>query len=133
MGSVGRLFGDNILAGRIISTLAFLSLTGAIWLAARRMGCGIRAASFAALPLSAYLLALTDYVGMNDPQLLGHALSTVAMIFLLGEPRSERAIFWAARLLSLAFFTKHNLIALPLALVLWPAQRCDLRYGALSS
>jgi len=56
---------------------------------------------------------------MNDPQLLGHALSTVGMIFLLGEPRSERGIFWAALLLSLAFFTKHNLIALPLALVLW--------------
>jgi hypothetical protein len=117
--TVGTLFGDNILAGRVISILAFLLIAVGIWLAARRMGCGSRGASFAALLFSTYLIGITDYVGMNNPQLIGHALGMWGMILLLREPRDEHAIFWAALLLSLAFFVKHNLIAQPLVLVLW--------------
>jgi Dolichyl-phosphate-mannose-protein mannosyltransferase len=119
VGTVGTLLGDNILAGRVISILAFLSIAVGIWLAARRMGCGSRGASFAALLLSTYLIAVTDYVGLNDPQLIGHAVGMWGMILLLREPRTEPAIFWAALLLSLAFFVKHNLITQPLVLVLW--------------
>jgi len=119
VGTSGTLFGDNILAGRIVSILAFLFIAGSIWLAARRMGCGSRGASFAALLLGTYLIAFTDYVGMNDPQLIGQALGMGGMILLLREPRGDHAIFWAALLLSLAFFVKQNLIAQPLVLVLW--------------
>ena len=121
VGAVGRLLGDNILAGRLISLVAFAFTLGAVWVAARRMGCGNHGAIFAALLLSAYLLAFTDYVGMNDPQLIGNALGTWGMVILLREPRREGSIFWTAVLLSLAFFVKHNLIVQPLVLVLWLA------------
>ena len=93
VGAVGRLLGDNIFAGRLISLVAFASTLGAVWLAARRMGCGNHGAIFAALSLSAYLLAFTDYVGMNDPQLIGNALGTWGMVILLREPRRQGSIF----------------------------------------
>jgi hypothetical protein len=119
VGAVGNLLGDNIVAGRIISAVAFLVLAGTVWLAARRMNCGNRAAVFAAVLLGAYLIAFSGYVGVNDPQLLGQAFSTGGMVLLLREPRSRQAIFWAALLLSVAFFVRHDLIVLPIVLTLW--------------
>jgi hypothetical protein len=119
VGAVGTLLGDHILAGRIISVLAFLVLTGTVWLAARRMNCGNRAASFGAVLLGAYLIVFSDRVGVDEPQLMGQAFSTGGMVLLLREPRSRQAIFWAALLLSVAFFVKHNLIVLPIVLTLW--------------
>jgi Dolichyl-phosphate-mannose-protein mannosyltransferase len=121
IGTVGTLLGDNILAGRSISILAFLLLAGTIWLAARRMGCGNRRALFGTLLLSTYLIGFTNFVGMNDPQLIGHVFGMTGMILLLREPRSNSAIFSAALLLSLAFFVKHNLIIQPLVLLMWLA------------
>ncbi len=118
-GAVGTLLGDNILAGRIISVLAFLVLAGTVWLAARRMNCGNRAASFAAVLLGSYLIAFSEYVGLSYAQLIGQVFGMGGMILLLREPRSHQAIFWAALLLSVAFFVKHDLIVLPIVLTLW--------------
>jgi hypothetical protein len=119
VGGVGTLLGDDIFAGRIISVLAFLVLVGAVWLAAHQMNCGNRTASFAAVLFGSYMIVFSDHVGINQPQLLGQACSMSGMIPLLREPRSRRAIFLAALLLSVAFFVKHNLIVLPIALTLW--------------
>ena len=117
-----QLLGDDIFAGRLISLVPCLHLRGS-FASARRMGWETTAP---ALSLSAYLLAFTDYVGMNDPQLIGNALGTWGMVDPTAGASTSRIDFWTAVLLSLAFFVKHNLIVQPLVLVLWLALS-DLR------
>jgi hypothetical protein len=51
----------------------------------------------------------TDYLGMNDPQLLGQAFATTGLaLYLGGRPG------WAAVLLAASVLTKHNLVLVPL-------------------
>jgi hypothetical protein len=119
VGALGRLIGDNIVAGRIISLSSFLILCGLVALAVRRMNGSWRAADFAALFLAAVFFIGSDYVGMNDPQLLGHALQLAALLLVLREPRGWGATLMAAALFVAGSFVKHNLVALPVASILW--------------
>lgn len=121
VGALGSLIGDHIVAGRIISLLATLVTGAGIALSARRMKMDITCALFAALLFVAGLLVFTDYVGMDDPQLLGHAVAMMGLVILLNEPRSLDAVAGAALLMTIALFIKHNLVALPVALALWLA------------
>jgi hypothetical protein len=118
IGALGILVGDNIVAGRILSLLATLGLAAGIYITARRMKSGVEPALFAALMFVAGLLIFTDYVGMDDPQLLGHAVAIGGLLLVLREPRTITVIA-AALLMTLAFFIKHNLVALPVALTIW--------------
>ncbi|HSZ74807.1 MAG TPA: 6-pyruvoyl-tetrahydropterin synthase-related protein [Rhizomicrobium sp.] len=119
VGALGRILGDNIIAGRIISLLAFPGIAFGIFVAVRSMRCGRSEALFSALLFAACLLVTSDYVGMDDPQLLGHAIGIAGFILLLREPRNRRSITASALLFTLAGFAKHNLIVQPLAMVLW--------------
>ncbi len=119
-GAFGRLVGDNIVAGRILSLVACLAMAYVVVLVVKRRG-GWPEAAFAALFLIAALLLHSDYVGMSDPQLFGHAIQLTALLILLSRPRGTVSIGAAALLLVIGFFFKHNLIALPLALTLWLA------------
>jgi hypothetical protein len=83
------------------------------------MGCSRPQALFAALLFVAALLLTSDYVGMDDPQLLGHAVSIWALVVVLPSPGSPRKLVVAALIFTLAFFIKHNLILLPLSLAAW--------------
>jgi hypothetical protein len=121
VGGLGLLIGDNIVAGRILSLIATFAVASGIILSARRMKVDIGCAAFASLLFVAGLLVFTDYVGMDDPQLLGHALAMAGLVVLLKEPRSLRAVMGAALLMTIAGFIKQNLIALPAALALWLA------------
>ncbi|HTT97668.1 MAG TPA: glycosyltransferase family 39 protein [Rhizomicrobium sp.] len=121
VGALGSLIGDNIVAARILSLLATLAIAAGIYLAARRMKSSVAPAVFAALAFVAGLLIFTDYVGMDDPQLLGHAVAMGGLLLLVDERRTPARLVTAALLMSLAFFIKHNLVALPLALTLWLA------------
>ena len=51
---------------------------------------------------------------MDDPQLLGHALQLAALLLLLRERPMVSALLFAVSL-----FIKHNLLAMPLASVVW--------------
>jgi hypothetical protein len=114
VGALGRLMRSNIVAGRFVSFFAFLFLM--IWIvrAARRMGCRVVDAETACMFFAAWLLFGSDYVGMNDPQLLGHAIQVGALLLILrGQDLG------AAFLFAMGIFVKHNLVALPLAVALW--------------
>lgn len=119
VGGVARLTGDAIVAGRAVALLAFFAVVAAIEGAARRMGCGRVEAAFAALLFAAQLMLTTDYVGMDDPQLLGHAVAMGGLLIALREPRTPRDMVFAAALFVVAFFVKHNLVVLPAAVALW--------------
>ena len=113
------LFGDPVLAGRLLSLLSFLGICVEIALLARRASGSWRHGLFAGLLFAALLgAAFGDYIGMNDPQLLAHAL-VLGGALLVTSGRSPARIATAALLMSLGGLVKHNLIALPLAITAW--------------
>jgi hypothetical protein len=114
VGALSRLTGDAVIAGRILALLSFLATCGGIALVLRQMGCGAHGRLFAVLFFAATLLIASDYVGMDDPQLLGHALQLAALLLLLRGKILTAALIFAASL-----FIKHNLLALPLAATAW--------------
>lgn len=119
VGALGLVTHDNILAGRIVSLAAFL-LTGAgIAASARALGAGRMAGLWGALFFLVILSFDTSYAGMNDPQLLGHALGVAGLWVALARPQGTAAMALAALLFSLSVFTKHSLVVLPASLFLW--------------
>ena len=112
--AVIRHGGDPVIAGRWISLAAFFGTGAGIAAVLRAMECSWRGIALAVLFFAAVLLIASDYVGMNDPQLLGHALQIAALFLLL----RERPIL-SALLFAVSLFVKHNLLALPLASAAW--------------
>ncbi len=121
VGALGRALGDMIIAGRLISLVAFLAVMGAIAASLRLMACSAREAGFGALAFAACLFVNSNYVGMDDPQLLGHAVAMAGLLFALRRPRDFLSLACAALLFTLAIFIKHNLVVLPLAVAVWLA------------
>jgi hypothetical protein len=119
VGILGIVTGDGIVAGRIVSLISFLAVAGGIALLARRFGYGRLEALFASLLFAGFLLLNSDYVGMDDPQLLGHALQICALLLLISGPVSSSRELASAALFVAALFVKHNLVALPLACIIW--------------
>jgi len=119
IGEVARITGDAIVAGRLVSLLALGVLSFGIAHVVRLMGCATAKALFAALLFVACLLLTSDYVGMDDPQLLGHAIAIWGLVAVLRGPDSSRSMVFAALIFTVAFFIKHNLIILPSALAFW--------------
>ncbi|MEI9995854.1 MAG: glycosyltransferase family 39 protein [Rhizomicrobium sp.] len=121
VGAVAKLTGDAIVAGRLVALAALCVVGLGIGTVARQMGCSRLEAGFAALLFAAGIMATTDYAGMDDPQMLGHAIAIGGLAIALREPRTPRAMVGAALLFTLAFFIKHNLVVLPAALACWLA------------
>ncbi len=121
VGALGGVLGDNIVAGRVVSLLSLGAVALGIFAIARRMDCKRAPAAFAALWFVGGMLAFTDYVGMDDPQLLAHAIAIAGVLLLLREPRDTLRIVAAALLFVLAAFVKHNVVALALAATAWLA------------
>ena len=116
VGAFAKLLGDGIIAGRVISLLAFACVTAGVFQAARAMKSCTGGALLGALLFAAWLIVGSDYVGMDDPQLIGHALQIAALLLVLKKSPNDIA---AAVLFALALFVKHNLLAMPVAAGLW--------------
>jgi hypothetical protein len=78
------------------------------------MGCGARACLCAAIFFAALLLVGSDYVAMDDPQLLGHAVQLAGLLLLM-----RGRVLPAAVVFALSLFVKHNLLVLPLTATAW--------------
>ncbi|HEY2008057.1 MAG TPA: hypothetical protein VGH23_03645 [Rhizomicrobium sp.] len=114
IGILARHGGDAIVTGRWVSLAAYLAVASGIAAVLRRMECRSRAVFLGTLFFAALLLVTSDYVGMDDPQLLGHAVQLIALLLVLHEH-----VMLAAALFAASLFIKHNLLALPLAAGLW--------------
>jgi hypothetical protein len=131
-----RLFGDAIVAGRVVSLVAFACWAAILFAAARRMRCSPAESLFGAVLFVAYTLAFSAYVGIDDPEFLAHAVQGVGLVLLLrdlrsGERRGRKAesvldvpltrgrILAVAACFAAGVFVKHNAIALPLAATAW--------------
>lgn len=115
VGLVGWVVGDAIVAGRIGSLLAVAAIMAMMAALARRNGAAKSVAALPGLWFLAGLLVTTDYVGMDDPQLLAQAVSLAGLVVLTGRGR----VALAAALFVAAFFVKHAVVALPAAALVW--------------
>ncbi len=116
IAAAGKAGADLIVAGRIVSLLSALVASWAIFAIARRMTATKVEALFAVTLFLAKLLATSTYVGIDDPQMLGHALGCLGFLAAIGP---NRRLWVSALLLTLALFVKHMLVIQPLALMAW--------------
>lgn len=124
VGIVGRLLGDMIFAGRLIAILALIVTAWNIGRAARRIAISRGIEATAAGWISALLFTAAmgayyfGYVGMNDPQMLAHALMTTALVSAMRDDRSWRHMAALCALMLAAGLVKHSLLAFPAALLM---------------
>ena len=123
MGGVVRLGCDAIIAGRILSCLSVIVtaclIAQIIWTLTGKLSAAF---ALSALFLATVNTAFYGYFGMNDPQWMAQALMLGGLCVLLGRGGSDLVVgrlFLSACLVVLGGFTKHNLVALPLAMELW--------------
>ncbi len=135
VGLAGRLAGDNIIAGRLISL-------GAIFVIALNIGWIVRSLGGARGPalLAGILFVATmgksfaGYTAMDDPQLLAQAVMSFGFALFCAAPRRLSCLAAAAAIMVAAGFIKHNIVAMPLAVTLWLLQfdrRLLLRWIAI--
>ena len=120
VGLVGRLVGDPVLAGRLLSLIAMVAIATAIALSVRRLGgsrvaARISAAFFVATISRFYV----SYAGMNEPQLLSEAIMAFGFLGFLIARSNDRGYGGPVLVMALAGFVKHNIIAMPLTAFLW--------------
>jgi hypothetical protein len=137
---IGQALGDHMIAGRLVAFVSLLVWIVLVAIAARRLRCSWASAAFGALVLAAGLFVFSDfYVGVNDPQMLGHALQALGLVLLLSPRRTTGLLAACAVLFAAGVFVKNNLIALPLAAVVWlwfddpPGARRLIVFGAATA
>ncbi len=115
VGALGKVVGDPVLAGRLVSLAALAAIAGACGAIVRSAGGG-RWERWLAIATCVLLFAAfaVDYLGMNDPQLLGQAFATWALAVHLGGAPSARRTLLAAGLVAVSVLIKHNLVLVPL-------------------
>lgn len=115
VGAIGQVIGDPVLAGRLVSLAALVAIAWASGSIVRAAGGGKweRLLTIATCVLLFAAFA-TDYLGMDDPQLLGQSLATTALAVYLGGAPSARRTILTALLVTVSVMTKHNLMLVPL-------------------
>lgn len=119
IGGLGSLTGDNIFAGRLLGLISFISIGISIAVIVHMLGGGAAVPIFSCLLFLGYMGAYhADYVGVNDPQMLAHAIMMLALIFFVAGTHSRLFLLLSLLLVLTAGLVKHTLIALPLAMTL---------------
>jgi len=120
VGAFGRLCGDPVLAGRLLSLLAVGVVALLIGGLVVRLTGGRAVGACAGACFLALLAAFPGgRIGLNDPQLLAHAVM-LAGLWLVWRPAPGFVALLAGALLMVAAgLIKHNLIAVPLAVTFW--------------
>jgi hypothetical protein len=128
--AVGYLTGSLLTAGRAVSLFSFVAVAALVFKTVQVTTTSKLAGVIASLFWMALVSRIADaYVGMNDPQMLGHLFSTGALyLFCRWQPRLEGTRIWIVSLLCVVgIFTKHSLLAVPVALglALLVSGRCN--------
>ncbi len=122
VGLAGRLIGDNVIAGRVISLLSVLVIGANIAWIVRNLGGEKTPAIFAGVLFVAIMAkGFPDYVAMNDPQLLAQAVMSFGFVIFSARPGRAENVAAAAAVMVAAGFIKHNILGMPLAATLWLA------------
>jgi hypothetical protein len=120
MGALGAVFGDPLVAGRVVALVSLVVVALCVgWIAATLAACRAIGALAAVLALALVTVFYDQYVAMNDPQSFGHALQFLGLALFVRRPDHARARFGSLLLVVLGGTVKHNLVAVPLAMVVW--------------
>jgi hypothetical protein len=124
VGLLGKVVGDNIIAGRAVALAGMLIVAGNVYFWLRAAGSGARVAWLGAGLFAAFAVTYArSYAGMDDPQWLAHAIMTTGLVVLWRGNASARAIALGALLIQAGGWTKHLLIPLPIAITWWLLRR----------
>ena len=121
VGALAELTGvDALYVGRAMSLLAVTALGGLIAMVIAELGGGIAGAAVGGVWFVAVMArSFTRFVGMNDPQLVGHALMVAALAwFLARDARGKSAVPPFLAMAAVGFY-KHNIVAVPVTALLW--------------
>jgi hypothetical protein len=120
----GNVFGDALYVGRVLSIIAVVALSGLIAAVVRQFGGGAAGAAVGGLWFVAVMSrSFTRFVGMDDPQLVGHALMMGALAWFLDREARGRSVAPPILAMAAAGFYKHNIIAVPVTALAWLALR----------
>ncbi len=120
LGYLGRIFGDSLYIGRVLSLLATLGLGALIARVVRQLGGGAAGAAVGGIWFVATMArSYNRFVGMDDPQLAGQLIMVAALSWFLARDKSGRAAEPPILLMVLAGFWKHNIVAVPATVLAW--------------
>lgn len=124
IGALGRAIGDMILAGQLVSLVGMTATGAAVWTLSARLADRHWAAAGATLFAAFTVTILRKYFAINDPQWLGQAAMSWALVLLMpwtGEKLRDGRVVAAAALVVTGELVKHNITAIPIAATLWLA------------
>ncbi len=120
LGYLGKIFGDPLYVGRVLSLLATLGLGVLIARVVREIGAAWAGATLAGLWFVATMArSYNRFVGMNDPQLAGQLVMVAALLWFLVRDKAGKSAEPPILLMVVAGFWKHNIIAVPATVLLW--------------
>jgi 6-pyruvoyl-tetrahydropterin synthase related domain len=124
VGVVGLMSGDNIFAGRLVALVSMLVVAANLYYWLRTTGSETRIAFLGAAVFLAFAVTYGgEYVAIDDPQWLAHAIMSSALVVLWRGRASTRAIVIASILMVAAGLTKHLLLPVPIAVTFWLMRR----------
>ncbi len=119
-GALGRLIDDTVLAGRLLSLAAVFVIALGIARSIKLLGGDGTAAWIGAMfYVATVCIFFTNYVGMNDPHLLGQAFMVTAFAGFLQAVQRGNGFVVPILTMVLAGFIKHNQIVLPITAFIW--------------
>lgn len=129
VGMLGKLIGDMVLAGRLLSLLAVVVIAASAASVARSAGArpldALLSGSAALAMLSGFA---TDYVGINDPQLLAQGFLCAGFALYVSQKHGAARLPGVVLLFGAGLLCKHNVLALPLvttAHLLWRGTKSE--------
>jgi hypothetical protein len=122
VGALAQVFGDALYVGRVLSLLAVAGVGILIAVVIRQLGGGGAGAAVGALWFVAVMArSFTRFIGMDDPQLTGHALMMGALAWFLDREQRGRSAVPPILAMAAAGFYKHNIVAVPVTTLAWLA------------
>lgn len=116
VGFFGKPSGQYTSAGRwisLVSLAVIIAFAGLLaWHVTGKLRLGIYAAMLFGTAIAVFL---PDRIGMNDPQLLGLALSAAGLYVYARNPDSAANLCLSGLAFAASLFIKHNLLAFPFA------------------
>jgi hypothetical protein len=119
VGLLGRMSGNYNIAGRWVCFLSFLALVALTSLTVQRLTGSWRSAAFSALFVVIFIGGLkSERIAMNDPHQLGMAIIAFGFYAYVRSADSPLWLRISAAAFVIGLFTKHSLLAFPIAVAI---------------
>src|SRR5258707_4606683 len=122
VGGLAQVFGDALYVGRALSLIAVVALGGLIAAMIPPFGGRSAGAAVGCLWFVAGMArSFARFVGMNDPQLVGHVLMMGALVWFIAREAPGKSGVPPILAMGAAGFVNHHIAAVPLTAVIWLA------------